>query len=195
MPLVSYLKREITFKIVYYGPGFAGKTTNMQCAYQRTAPADRGELSRIMMAGECEVSFDLRIRSELMRGFNFRLKLCTIPGPIFNDPKRRLILRGVDGVIFVADSQEARSWANVEMLEELETNLVLNGDSLAEVPMVLQYNKRDLPEIMSVAQLDEMLNPAGRVRSEGIATQGIGVFETVDEIGKQVIEKMARATS
>ncbi len=121
--------------------------------------------------------------------FECRFYLYTTPGPVFYDSSRARILKGVNGVIFVADSQEARAESNVESLEELETNVAVHGYDFDELPMVLQYNKRDLPELLSVADLDRMLNTAGCMRFEAVARKGIGVFETFNAVAKQVLDK------
>jgi signal recognition particle receptor subunit beta len=188
MSFVDYVKREINFKIAYYGPGLGGKTTNMQHIYARTPPELKGKMISLATATERTLSFDFRPQSlGTVKGFGCRLHLYTVPGPVFYDASRQLILEGVDGIIFVADSQAARAEANVESLENLETNLSVNGYTLEEVPMVLQYNKRDLPEISTVEELDAMLGPGGRVRFEAIAAKGVGVFETLKEVTKQIL--------
>jgi signal recognition particle receptor subunit beta len=194
MSFVNYVKREINFKIVYYGPGLAGKTTNMQYVYNRTNPESKGKLISLATETERTLFFDFQPQTlGKVRGFDCRLHLYTVPGPVFYDASRVLVLKGVDGIIFVTDSQEARTDANVEWLENLETNLEVNGHALDDVPMVLQYNKRDLPEIVSVSELDAMLNPAGRQRFEAIASQGVGVFETLKSVTEQVLQR-TRAT-
>jgi signal recognition particle receptor subunit beta len=190
MSFINYATREINFKIVYYGPGLVGKTTSMEFIYRQAKPESKGKMISLATETERTLFFDFRPQTlDAVKGLGCRLHLYTVPGPVFYDTSRVLILKGVDGIIFVADSQEARTEANVGSLENLETNLVVNGRSLDEVPMVLQYNKRDLPEILSVAELDEMLNPDGRARFETIASKGIGVFDTLRAVAKQVIQK------
>jgi mutual gliding-motility protein MglA len=190
MSFIDYTKREINFKIAYYGPALAGRSSSMQFVYDKTAPEVRNKLVSLATETTRVLTFDFCPQTlGKILGFDGRLRLYTVPGPVFYDASRALILDGVDGIIFVADSQEARTEANIESLENLETNLAVNGRSLDDVPMVLQYNKRDLPEISSVAELDEMLNQAGRPRFETIASTGVGVFDTLKAVSKQVIEK------
>jgi signal recognition particle receptor subunit beta len=191
---IDYAQREINCKIVYYGPGLAGKTTNIHYVYSKTDPAYRTKLLSVATETERTLSFDFRPQSlGEVRGFHCRFHLYTVPGPVFYDPSRVQILKGADGVVFVADSQEARDVANVESLEELESNLALHGQSLGCMPLVLQYNKRDAPNILSVADLDAMLNPAGRPRFEAVASTGSGVFDTLKAVAKQVIAELTRA--
>src|SRR5690242_18702940 len=190
MSFIDFEKREINFKIVYYGPGLAGKTSSMQYVYERTSPDSRGKL--ISLATETERTLFFNFLPQTLakvRGLGCRLHLYTVPGPVFYDTSRRLILKGVDGVVFVADSQVERAEANVESLENLEQNLELNGFDVEGVPLVLQYNKRDLPNIVSVADLDAALNRDGRERFETIAAKGVGVFDTLKAIAKQVVMK------
>jgi signal recognition particle receptor subunit beta len=194
MSFINYAAREIHFKIVYYGPGLVGKTTNMEFIYRRTEPEVRGKMTSLATETERTLFFDFRPQSlGKVRGFDCRLHLYTVPGPVFYDASRVLILKGVDGIIFVADSQKARTEANIECLQNLETNLEVNGYSIENVPMVLQYNKRDLPDISSVEELDAMLESAGRPRFEAIAREGVGVFDTLKALVKQVVQKPAHA--
>jgi hypothetical protein len=195
MVFFNYMAREINFKIVYYGPGLSGKTTNMQYIYQRTDPDRRGKMISLATETERTLFFDFRPATlAKLRGFDCRLYLYTIPGPLFYDPSRVLVLKGVDAIIFVADSQAARAEANVEMLEQLETNLAVNGYDLAQVPLVLQYNKRDLPEVSSLAELDALLGGAERERFEAIAAQGVGVFDTLKAVVEQMLDKFRAAS-
>lgn len=190
MSWVDYAKREINFKIVYYGPGLVGKTTSIRYLYERTNPNHKGKLVNIAGETERALFFDFCLLSlGEIRGFQIRFQLHTVPGPVFYDTSRIRILKDVDGIIFVADSQEARDESNVESLEGLETNLAIHGYSLETVPMVLQYNKRDLPEIMSPQDMDEMLNPARRTRFETVASKGIGVLDTFNAVAKLVLDK------
>jgi mutual gliding-motility protein MglA len=187
MSFINYDTKEVHFKIVYYGPGLAGKTTNMQFIHERVPADTKGKWTNLATAPERTIFFDFRTGS--VRGYDCRLHLFTIPGPVFYDLSSVTMLKGVDGIIFVADSQEGRANANVESLEQLETDLAANGNNLVGIPMVLQYNKRDLPGVASVAELDAMLNPAGRMRFEASAVTGVGVFETLKAIAKQVLAK------
>lgn len=190
MSWVDYAKREIIFKIVYYGPGLAGKTSSIQYVYEQRSPNHASRIVEVASETERAIYFDFCLSSRGdIRGFQVRFHLYTVPGPVFYDTLRIRILKDVDGIIFVADSQEARWESNVQSLEELETNLALHGYRLETVPMVLQYNKRDLPERLSIKDMDEMLNPAGRMRFETIAAQGIGVLDAFNAAAKLVIDR------
>jgi hypothetical protein len=190
MSFIDYAKRELHFKIAYYGPGLVGKTSCMEYIYKRTEPERRGQMVSLATETERTLFFDFLPRSlGEIRGFHCRFHLYTVPGPVFYDASRILILKGVDGIMFVADSQRARQEANVESLEGMESNLAIHGYELDTIPMVLQYNKRDLPDIASVAELDAALNPAGRQRFETIAVQGIGVFDALKALADMVISK------
>lgn len=193
---IDYGAREINFKLVYYGPGLAGKTTNIQHVHDRTAPDARSRL--ISLATETERTFSFSFKPATLgqlRGLGLRFHLYTVPGPVFHDASRRLILRHLDGVVFVADSQEARIDADVEWLEDLETGLVIHGLDPARVPTVLQYNKRDAPTAAPLDLLDAALNPAGRERFEAVATAGTGVFETLKAVCRQVLAELRRGTA
>lgn len=190
MPWIDSAKREINFKIVYYGPGLGGKTTSLQYVYEQSSPNRRSKIVQVASETERVIHFDFCFssRSEI-RGFQARFHLYTVPGPVFYDTSRIRVLKDVDGIIFVADSQEARWESNVESLEGLETNLAIHGYRLETVPMVLQYNKRDLPEILPIEDMDQILNPAGRMRFETIAARGIGVLDAFHAAAKLVIDK------
>ena len=188
MSFVNHMTREINCKIVYYGPGFSGKTTSMQHIHSRTAPEVRGKMISLATETERTLFFDFSPPSlGEIRGFRLRFHLYTVPGPVFYDASRQLILRGVDGVVFVADSQRERDEANVDSFENLESNLAFNKIEIGRVPLVFQYNKQDLGSAMPVAELDDLLNP-GRLPSFGsTATSGAGVFETLKEIARRVV--------
>lgn len=190
MPFFDEAKRVINFKIVYYGPGMVGKTTNMRYVYDKLDPATRTQQTSFQGETERALFFDFR-PSWLVKiqDRDCRIHLYTVPGPVFYDTSRVRVLKEVDGVIFVADSQDARAEANIESLEGLESNLAIHGYDLDRVPMVLQYNKRDLPDISSPGDMDAMLNPSGRVRFETVAWQGSGVFETLRTVTQQVLDK------
>jgi signal recognition particle receptor subunit beta len=194
MSIINYAKRQIDLKLVYYGPGLAGKTTSIQHIYQNTSPERRTQLVSLATDTERSLSFDFQPLALALpiRGFQPRLHLFTVPGPIYNDPARKLILRGVDGLIFVADSQDARAETNVESLEELESNLAIRGLDFDTVPIVFQYNKRDLPNVLPVAVMDTMLNPDGRTRFESVAARGVGVFEALEAVAKLMVEELDR---
>jgi signal recognition particle receptor subunit beta len=192
---VNHLAKEINAKVVYYGPGLCGKTTNLQHVFGRTRPDAKGKLITLATETERTLFFDfLPIDLGSVRGFKVRLHLYTVPGQVFYDASRKLVLRGADGVVFVADSQTSRFEANVESLSNLETNLAdLGGGSLAKLPYVIQYNKRDLPEVDPIATLREALNPLGVPEFEACASTGAGVFETLKGVSKLVLKRLAQA--
>jgi mutual gliding-motility protein MglA len=193
MSFINYSSREINCKIVYYGPGLCGKTTNLQYIYNKTNPDAKGKMISLATETERTLFFDfLPLSLGEIRGFKTRFHLYTVPGQVFYDASRRLILKGVDGVVFVADSQEARFEANIESLENLRTNLAEQGYNLDKLPYIVQYNKRDMPEVMSVEDLRKELNPTGVPEFEAVATQGTGVFETLKAVAKQVLTELRR---
>ena len=195
MSYVNHLAKEINAKVVYYGPGLCGKTTNLQHVFGRTRPDAKGKLITLATETERTLFFDfLPIDLGSVRGFKVRLHLYTVPGQVFYDASRKLVLRGADGIVFVADSQSARFDANVESLENLNTNLAeLGGQSLDKLPYVIQYNKRDLPEVDSIETLCEALNPLGVPEFEACASTGAGVFETLKGVSKLVLKRLAQA--
>jgi hypothetical protein len=188
MSFINYSSREINCKIVYYGPGLCGKTTNLQYVFKRMNPESRGKMISLATETERTLFFDfLPLSLGEIRGFKTRFHLYTVPGQVFYDASRRLILRGVDGVVFCADSQLTRMDANVESLENLRINLREQGYDGDRMPMVLQYNKRDLPQIASVSELHALLNYRNSPEFEGVATSGAGVFETLKSIIKLIL--------
>jgi len=190
---INYLSREINCKIVYYGPGLCGKTTNLQFIYNKTNPEAKGKMISLATETERTLFFDfLPLALGEIRGFKTRFHLYTVPGQVFYDASRKLILKGVDGVVFVADSQIARMEANIESLENLRTNLAEQGYSLDKLPYVIQYNKRDMPSVAPVDELRQLLNPGGVPDFEGIAPTGQGVFETLKAIAKLVLTELKR---
>ena len=194
MSYVNHLAREINAKVVYYGPGLCGKTTNLQHVFGRTRPDAKGKLITLATETERTLFFDfLPIDLGSVRGFKVRLHLYTVPGQVFYDASRKLVLRGADGIVFVADSQTSRFEANVESLDNLNSNLEATGGSLAKLPYVIQYNKRDLPEIDSVDKLRAELNPLGVPEFEACASTGVGVFETLKGVSKLVLRRLAQA--
>ena len=193
MSFINYSSREINCKIVYYGPGLCGKTTNLQHIYKQTNPDAKGKMISLATETERTLFFDfLPLSLGEIRGFKTRFHLYTVPGQVFYDASRRLILKGVDGVVFVADSQEARFEANIESLENLRTNLGEQGYNLDKLPYIVQYNKRDMPEVMSVEDLRKELNPTGVPDYEAVATKGEGVFETLKAVAKHVLTELRR---
>jgi signal recognition particle receptor subunit beta len=190
MSFINYSAREINFKIVYYGPGLCGKTTNLEHIYKVSKPEAKGKMVSLATETERTLFFDfLPLDLGEIRGFKTRFHLYTVPGQVFYDASRKLILRGVDGVCFVADSQEARMDANLESLENLRLNLEEQGFNLDELPYVIQYNKRDMPEVMSLEEMDVNLNPTKVPAFEAVAIKGPGVFETLKGLARQVIQK------
>ena len=197
MTFINYASREINCKIVYYGPGLCGKTTNLQWIYDKTNPQAKGKLISLATETDRTLFFDfLPLELGTVRGFKTRFHLYTVPGQVFYDASRKLILKGVDGVIFVADSQVERMDANVEAIENLKTNLKSQGYDLATIPYVLQLNKRDLPNVESVDEMKRLLgqkNPPEPV-FEAVASKGTGVFETLKGVAKLVLADLTRQT-
>jgi signal recognition particle receptor subunit beta len=193
MSFINYLSREINCKIVYYGPGLCGKTTNLQYIYQKTNPEAKGKMISLATETERTLFFDfLPLALGEIRGFKTRFHLYTVPGQVFYDASRKLILKGVDGVVFVADSQIARTEANVESLENLRTNLAEQGYSLDKLPYVIQYNKRDMPGIAPVEELRALLNSTNVPDFEGVASTGVGVFDTLKAVAKLVLTALKK---
>jgi len=188
MSFINYSSREINCKIVYYGPGLCGKTTNLQYIFKRMNPESRGKMISLATETERTLFFDfLPLSMGEIRGFKTRFHLYTVPGQVFYDASRRLILRGVDGVVFCADSQLTRMDANVESLENLKINLREQGYDPDRIPLVLQYNKRDINSVASVSELHALLNYRNVPEFEAVATTGVGVFETLKSIIKLVL--------
>jgi len=193
MSFINYLSREINCKIVYYGPGLCGKTTNLQYIYNKTNPDAKGKMISLATETERTLFFDfLPLALGEIRGFKTRFHLYTVPGQVFYDASRKLILKGVDGVVFVADSQIARMEANVESMENLRTNLAEQGYSLDKLPYVVQYNKRDVPSVAPTEELRELLNPARVPDFEAVAPDGRGVFDTLKAVAKLVLTELKR---
>jgi signal recognition particle receptor subunit beta len=193
MSFINYAAREINVKIVFYGPGLGGKTTNLQYIYERSNPQQKGKLISLATETDRTLFFDfLPLDLGTVRGFKTRFHLYTVPGQVFYDASRKLILKGVDGVIFVADSQEARMDANVESLRNLEENLHDNGFDLKTIPYALQFNKRDLPTAVAVDTMYRVLNYKGEPTYEAVAIRGMGVFETLKAAAKQVLYELKR---
>jgi signal recognition particle receptor subunit beta len=188
MSFINYSSREINCKIVYYGPGLGGKTTNIQYIYDKTNPDAKGKMISLATETERTLFFDfLPLALGTIRGFKTRFHLYTVPGQVFYDASRKLILKGVDGVVFVADSQMERMDANMESVENLKENLIEQGYDLTKIPYVVQYNKRDLDNIATVEEMQEAINPTGVPWFEAVAPQGGGVFETLKAVAKQVL--------
>ncbi len=193
MSFINYSSREINCKIVYYGPGLCGKTTNLQHIYSKTNPDLKGKMISLATETERTLFFDfLPLALGQIRGFKTRFHLYTVPGQVFYDASRKLILKGVDGVVFVADSQIERMEANVESLDNLRTNLAEQGYELAKLPYMMQYNKRDLPNAAPLEEMRRLLNPGGMAEFEACATVGKGVFETLKGVAKGVLSDLKK---
>jgi signal recognition particle receptor subunit beta len=193
MSFINYSSREINCKIVYYGPGLCGKTTNLQFIYKRMNPETRGKMISLATETERTLFFDfLPLSLGEIRGFKTRFHLYTVPGQVFYDASRRLILRGVDGVVFCADSQLTRVDSNEESMENLRMNLREQGYDSDRLPLVIQYNKRDLPNVASLAELHALLNRRNVPEFEAAASRGIGVFETLKAVIKLVLIDLKR---
>ncbi len=193
MTFINYASKEINCKIVYYGPGLGGKTTNLQHIYGRTAPGRKGKLISLATEADRTLFFDfLPLDLGKIRGFSTRFHLYTVPGQVFYEASRKLILKGVDGVVFVADSQQARMEANIESVRNLEANLREHGFDLRSVPYALQFNKRDLPDIAPVDELYRVLNYKREPTFQAVATEGYGVFETLKSVAKQILIELRR---
>lgn len=193
MSFINYASREINCKLVYYGPGLCGKTTNLQYLYRKTSPEIRGKLISLATETERTLFFDfLPLALGTIRGFKVRFHLYTVPGQVFYDASRKLILKGVDGVIFVADSQLERVEADLESLENLRLNLQEQGYDLDRLPYVVQYNKRDLPNVAPLHELRGLLNAAGVPDFEAVASAGTGVFDTLKAAARLVLVELKR---
>ena len=193
MSFINFAAREINCKIVYYGAGLGGKTTNLQYVFDKTTDKSKGKMISLATETDRTLFFDfLPLDLGTVRGFKTRFHLYTVPGQVFYDASRKLILRGVDGVVFVADSQEERMDANVEALENLKDNLKEHGYDFAKIPYVLQLNKRDLPNALPVDSLKKELQKRGEPVLEAVAYQGTGVFETLKEVARQVLVELKK---
>jgi len=199
MPSTNYAACEIHCKIVYYGPGLGGKTTNLEVIHRRTVPVSRGQLVSLATPQERTLFFDfLPVDVGEVRGFQTRFHLYTVPGQVVHDTTRRLILTGVDAIVFVADSDRERMDANIASMQNLHDNLAAHGLELAQLPYVIQYNKRDLPRALPIAELEAALNPlvesaGGAIRApsqEAVALTGVGVFETLTVVGERLVREL-----
>ena len=195
MTFINYASREINCKIVYYGPGLCGKTTNLQFIYDKTNPSAKGKLISLATETDRTLFFDfLPLELGNVRGFKTRFHLYTVPGQVFYDASRKLILKGVDGVIFVADSQRERMDANIESLQNLDANLKSQGYDLQIIPYVLQLNKRDLPSAVPVEEMKQALSVRTEPVLEAIAKSpnGVGVFDTLKAVAKLVLQDLTK---
>ncbi len=193
MSFINYSSREINCKIVFYGPGLCGKTTNLQYIYKKTNPDSKGKMISLATETERTLFFDfLPLALGEIRGFKTRFHLYTVPGQVFYDASRKLILKGVDGVVFVADSQIERMEANIESMENLRLNLAEQGYDLDKISFIVQYNKRDLPNVVPLEEMKKALNPRGVPDFEAVAMDGTGVFDTLKAIAKLVIMELKK---
>ena len=191
MTFINYASREINCKIVYYGPGLCGKTTNLQYIYDKTNPSAKGKLISLATETDRTLFFDfLPLELGTVPGSKTPFHLYTVPGQVFYDASRKLILKGVDGVVFVADSQIERMEANLESMDNLRINLREQGYELEKIPFVVQYNKRDLPNAPPLADMKRLLNPAGVPEFEACATSGMGVFETLKAVARSILQDL-----
>jgi signal recognition particle receptor subunit beta len=192
MSMINYASREINCKVVYYGSGLGGKTTNLEYVYSRVNPDTKGKMISLATETERTLFFDfLPIDLGEIRGFKTRFHLYTVPGQVYYNASRRLILKGVDGLIFVADSQRSRLEANIEAMHNLYENMESYGYDIETIPFVIQYNKRDLPDIMSAEELRSVLNPMGVPDFEAVAIEGEGVFQTLSAVSKLVVKSLS----
>ena len=192
MSMINYASREINCKIVYYGTGLGGKTTNLEYVHSKVDPESRGKMISLATEADRTLFFDfLPVDLGSIRGFKTRFHLYTVPGQVYYNASRKLILKGVDGIIFVADSQVDRAEANIEAMHNLYENLESYGYDLSRIPFVIQYNKRDLDRIATVEELRQELNPMGVPDYEAIAIEGQGVFETLRAVSKQVVKTLS----
>ncbi len=198
MSLVNFTSREITCKIVYYGPGRSGKTTNLHYVYGRVPEARRGRMVSLATQTDRTLFFDfLPIDLGQISGFNTRFQLYTVPGQVYYNATRRLVLQGADGVVFVGDSQARQLDENLESLQNLQTNLLEHGVDVRTMPLVMQYNKQDLPRelILTPAELDDALNFREVPSFAADALHGQGVFETLKAISELVLKRLAAGST
>jgi signal recognition particle receptor subunit beta len=192
MSMINYASREINCKVVYYGTGLGGKTTNLEYIYSRVNPDTKGKMISLATETERTLFFDfLPIDLGSIRGFKTRFHLYTVPGQVYYNASRKLILKGVDGLVFVADSQAERAEANIEAMHNLYENLESYGYDLEKIPFVIQYNKRDLANAMPAEELRAQLNPMGVPDFEAVAIEGKGVFETLTAVSKTVVQALS----
>ena len=194
MSLINFTTREITCKIVYYGPGRSGKTTNLQYIYERVPGDRRGRMVSLATQTDRTLFFDfLPLELGTISGFTTRFQLYTVPGQVYYNATRKLVLLGADGVVFVADSQARQLDENIESLQNLQSNLLEQGVDVRELPMVFQYNKQGLPKelVLTEGELDEALNFRGLSSFGADALTGNGVFETLKSVSERVLRRLS----
>ena len=191
MSFINYATKEINCKVVYFGPGLSGKTTNVQYIFEQTQADQRGKLVTLSTENERTLFFDfLPLSVGDVRGYKTRFHLYTIPGQTFYEVSRQFILKGVDGIVFVADSQAERMEANIESFDSLEKSLDKQGYDINRIPLVLQYNKRDLPGVVTIRELESTFNPMHRPYFEAVANRGTGVMETLQSVSQWIIREL-----
>lgn len=191
MSFINHAARELNCKIVYCGAGLSGKTTNVQYIYEKTQSDRKGKLVTLSTENERTLFFDfLPLSIGDVRGYKTRFHLYSIPGQVFYEISQQFILKGVDGIVFVVDSQAERMEANLESYEILEKNLEKQGYDIHQLPLVFQYNKRDLPEVLPVSELEMTFNPTHKPYFEAIANQGEGVMETLQSVSQLIIKNL-----
>ncbi len=195
MVQINFAQKSVTVKIVYYGPGMSGKTTNLEVVHQRAPQGSRGDLTSISTDGDRTLFFDfMPLDLGTVAGMKTQFQIYTVPGQVYYNSTRKLVLQGVDGVIFVADSSASMMDENLESLHNLGENLAEYGKDLATMPMVVQYNKRDLPDALPVSELERALNPTGRPSFEAVANTGQGVFPTLKALAALVLDSIHQQT-
>jgi GTPase SAR1 family protein len=193
MAAISYATQEINAKIVYYGPGLSGKTTNLKVIYKNVQPEARSNMISLSTEGERTLFFDfLPLDIGRIKGFKIKLQLYTVPGQVYYNATRKLVLRGVDGIVFVADSSPDKAQENIDSYVNLLENIQEYRYKIEEIPMIFQYNKRDVPDALLLEDLHQQINPGNLPWNEAIANQGIGVFESLKLISKCVVDDFNR---
>ncbi|NLW31211.1 MAG: gliding-motility protein MglA [Fibrobacter sp.] len=193
MASISYASKEICVKIVYYGPGMSGKTTNLQVIYKKVLPEFRSKMTSLTTENERTIFFDfLPLDLGKIKGFNIKVQLYTVPGQVYYNATRKLVLRGVDGIVFVADSAPDKISENIESLKNLEENLLEYKYKRENIPMIIQYNKRDLRNALSIEEMQEHVNLFNLEWNEAVASKGVGVFESLKLICRKVIDNFIK---
>ncbi|MEM1453054.1 MAG: ADP-ribosylation factor-like protein, partial [Planctomycetota bacterium] len=195
MVQINFAQKSVTVKIVYYGPGMSGKTTNLEVVHQRAPESNKGDLTSISTDGDRTLFFDfMPLDLGTVAGMRTQFQIYTVPGQVYYNSTRKLVLQGVDGVIFIADSSASMMEENLESLGNLAENLAEYGKDIAEIPMVIQYNKRDLPDALPVEELEKQLNPHGVPSFEAVANSGQGVFPTLKSLAASVLDSIHEQT-
>ncbi|HDJ28475.1 MAG TPA: GTPase [Proteobacteria bacterium] len=196
MAIFNYQKKEIGAKIVYYGPALCGKTTNVQYIHLKLNPKQRGELVSLATDSDRTLFFDfLPIELENIGGFKTRFHIYTVPGQVYYNSTRKAVLTGVDGIIFVADSQRSMTRENIESFQNLKENLQYYNRNLENIPLIIQYNKRDMPDVLSIEELNKQLNPGSLPFFESVAVNGTGVLPTLTNCCKMVLQNLKQKSS